>query len=436
MSLKREGISKRYRRIAGLLNARLPDLRLDFVLDRRRRQGRLWSLPTILKTVLVGLMSGCTSLAQVESLTAEMSNPMRRWLGIQRRLADTTMRDVLVRVLPYELRQTIYRMMKAALRRKALPLSPQLPFHAAALDGKATSTDTWDNHYAQQVKADDGKKAYGLVRMVNAVLVSTASKPLLDSVPIPADTNEMGIFPIVFEALQRTYGDLIRLVTYDAGATSQEHCQLVVDADKHFLFRIKNDNWLILQAAKRFLGLRPPSQATAHTEDVLSKSEKVSIHRYFFAATVLRTSFWGFPQVKTFIRVLSEKVRDGQVIAQENRYFISSLPVNSILHSQWLALVRNHWGVENNLHWTLDVIFNEDDKPGIHADARGMVVMMLLRRIAYNLLALFRSVTQRSDDKRQTPWKDLLRWVYQTLIAATDVQLHKLRRREVASVTP
>ena len=49
-----------------------------------------------------------------------------------------------------------------------------------------------------------------------------------------------------------------------------------------------------------------------------------------------------------------------------------------------------------------------------------MVVVMLLRRIAYNMLALFRTVTQRSEERRQTPWRDIVRWLYQAVIAATD----------------
>jgi hypothetical protein len=52
---------------------------------------------------------------------------------------------------------------------------------------------------------------------------------------------------------------------------------------------------------------------------------------------------------------------------------------------------------------------SEDDHPWFEAgeDApQGAVVVMLLRRIAHNFLALFRSLTQRSDEKRQTPWKD------------------------------
>jgi hypothetical protein len=99
---------------------------------------------------------------------------------------------------------------------------------------------------------------------------------------------------------------------------------------------------------------------------------------------------------------------------------------------QWLLLVRRHWGVENDCHQIWDKIFREDDKPWIEAGegaSQGTVVVMLLRRIGYNLLALFRSVTQRSEERRQMPWKDLVRRVYNTLIAATAVDTEGLRRR-------
>jgi len=90
---------------------------------------------------------------------------------------------------------------------------------------------------------------------------------------------------------------------------------------------------------------------------------------------------------------------------------------------QWLQLVRCHWGVENNNHHTLDTAFAEDDRPWIEADADGMLAVLLLRRIAYTLLALYRAVTLRSDDGRATPWKRLMQSVRDVLVAATEEQV-------------
>ena len=413
-----------------MLKARLPDLGLEKVEDRRRRQGRRWRLPVLLRAVLVGLASGRKSLAEVEQLTDEMSQPIREMLGISRRIADTTLRDALVRLHPSELRAAIHRMMQAARRRKALVLQG-FPFHVAALDGKAVPLSVWEHHYAQQHAHEETGVAYGLVRTVTAALVSTLTKPILDAVPIPAETNEMGIFPVAFEALMRAYGNLVRLVTYDAGVTSQAHCRLVVDAGKDFLFSIKNENWLVMQEAKRLLAAIPTGIAKAHTEDVLANG--TTLHRYLFPCAVVGKSFFGWPQVKTILRVHSERVRDGQVVASEDRYFISSLRVTELTADQWLSLVRHHWAVEI-CHWTLDAIFREDEHPWIETDPRGALVFMLLRRIAYNLLALFRSVTQRSDEQRAMPWRQLLRWLYNTLIAATRDQLLGLRSRPEVAV--
>ncbi len=60
--------------------------------------------------------------------------------------------------------------------------------------------------------------------------------------------------------------------------------------------------------------------------------------------------------------------------------------------------------------------------------------VMLLRRIAYNMMALFHSVTQRSEERRMTPWKDILRWVYNAVIAAQETDLACLRERTAVRI--
>ena len=65
----------------------------------------------------------------------------------------------------------------------------------------------------------------------------------------------------------------------------------------------------------------------------------------------------------------------------ELRYYLSSLPPNA---ERAAKAVREHWGVENSLHWVLDVAFHEDDsrvRVG-HAPEN----LALVRKITHNLL--------------------------------------------------
>jgi hypothetical protein len=272
------------RRMAGILAVRLPEARLAEVADPRTTSD--WPLETLLRTALVGLLAGCKSFAETEKLTAEMSRSMARMLHIPRRVPDTTMRDVAVRLDPTELRKGIHAQIHAAHRRKAL-VPVGLPFGVCAIDGKTTALPDWDEARTQRPDWDDWNEAYGqqqshsegdgssrMVRTLTCSLVSSRARPCIDAVPIPARTNEMGHFLATLEELTRTY-----------------------------------------------------------------------------------------------------------------------------------------------------------DRPWILANPRSMVAVLLLRRLAYNIVTLFRSVTQRSDDRRQTPWKDILRWFYNLLIAATDADLDGLRPR-------
>ena len=125
-------------------------------------------------------------------------------------------------------------------------------------------------------------------------------------------------------------------------------------------------------------------------------------------------------------------IETGKLLEKEDHYAISSLDSDTLSPAQWLYAFRIHWGVENQCHNTWDTAFKEDDNPWIEADPKGMLAVLLLRRMAYNMLALYRSVTQRSEERRQTPWKTVIRWVYNTLIAAQGTDLEGLRERKVA----
>jgi predicted transposase YbfD/YdcC len=65
----------------------------------------------------------------------------------------------------------------------------------------------------------------------------------------------------------------------------------------------------------------------------------------------------------------------------ERRYYLTSLPLHVELFAR---AVRNHWGVENKVHWVMDVCFREDQSRvrGGHAAEN----LATLRRLALNML--------------------------------------------------
>ena len=101
---------------------------------------------------------------------------------------------------------------------------------------------------------------------------------------------------------------------------------------------------------------------------------------------------------------------------------------------QWLTVIRRHWAVET-VHQILDGAFAEDDHPWVLENPRLTVVVMILRRIGYTLLTIFRSITQRSDDRRQERWHCLLQRLRDAVLLATISGLDGLRPRTADAAT-
>lgn len=84
--------------------------------------------------------------------------------------------------------------------------------------------------------------------------------------------------------------------------------------------------------------------------------------------------------LQTIVMVRSER-RIGQESSTKVRYYISSLAGDA---KQVLESVRGHWGIENKVHWILDVAFREDDSR--IRKGNGAQNFAIVRRIALNLL--------------------------------------------------
>jgi len=407
------------RRIFGILSKRLDELGLDEIDDTRDDRGKRWRLGTLLRATLGAMVAGAKSLAKVEDLSERMSQPTRRLLGIRRRLPDTTLRNALCTIEPDKLRRPLHALVRKAQRRKALEPNV-LPFGVVSLDGKGFSIPSSDDWYAQRQTQGEDAPLTGMVRTVTATLTSSDAKPIIDVTPIPAHTNEMGVFELALDSLCRAYRgiELFTLVTYDAGACSAHNATLVRARDLHYLFGLTAGQPTLLQDAKHWLGSRGAPEADAVSED-FERGHRVVRRLFIGQVTVLLD---GWEHLRTILRIQTETF-DGKDKPPDERYLISSLPSVRLTADHWLLVARRHWGVETS-HQILDTAFEEDDHPWIEACPRAALVVAILRRIAYTMLALFRSISQRSDERRATPWQTLMTDLFVALITTTE---HELR---------
>jgi predicted transposase YbfD/YdcC len=87
-----------------------------------------------------------------------------------------------------------------------------------------------------------------------------------------------------------------------------------------------------------------------------------------------------WPGLRSVVLVESTR-RIGDAVTTEERHYLSSLPADAQLLQR---VIRGHWGIENRLHWALDVAFREDDSR-VRAD-HAPENLAVIRHVALNLL--------------------------------------------------
>jgi len=349
------------------------------------------------------------TLRDMERLTAHLSG-CRRYLGIGRRMPDSTVAAFVARVTDEEgLRECLVRQIRQMERRKALE-PVRLPINLVAVDGKTIwcGPSSVDDPACQAIPNDDGRTYYRL-HTLHAVLVSAASQPCIDQMLVPAETNEMGAFEAFFRRLVATYGRSRRLevVTVDAGLVSQAHARLINDAGVGYIMAVKGPQSTLLAETQKLCGWSSHKQ-TGYICEAATEWERYqgrSIRRELYRSRGIE----GWPDWESARQVWrikqTTKKQDGS-FEVENRYFVTNLAWGKLDGRQILDVIRAHWGVENGCHWTLDVALHEDTRPWCK---QGQALRMLswLRLMAYNALRLLRDRHLRSDAGRALPWLSL-----------------------------
>lgn len=185
-------------------------------------------------------------------------------------------------------------------------------------------------------------------------------------------------------------------VTADALHCHAAMAQAIVDAKAHYVLTLKGNQSALLSDVEAAFA------AAAGVKDFVA-AERAHDRLEVRKAVVLPAgglgARHGFPKLAAIGRICAERTLHGRT-SKATRYFLMSRKLSS---ERLLQTVRSHWGIENQLHWTLDVVFHEDD-----ARTRkdyGPENLAVIRRMAHNILRAHPSTISIQRKMNLARWK-------------------------------
>jgi predicted transposase YbfD/YdcC len=241
-------------------------------------------------------------------------------------------------------------------------------------------------------RSHDRKRGQKPLHLVSAF--ATRSRLVLGQEAVEEKSNEITAIPALLERIDLEGS----LVSIDAMGCNPNIAQSILDAKADYLLAVKDNQPTLHADLKSYFDTAPAAEVERC--DTLGKEHgRLEMRAHTVAHSVdwiaSQRSYPGaprFPQIVTLAMVES-RIERGDKIESERRSYISSRALSAAAFAE---AVRSHWAIENNLHWTLDVTFKEDQSR-LRA-GHGAKNMAVIRHFALNLV---RQATDNRSIKRR-----------------------------------
>jgi len=229
-----------------------------------------------------------------------------------------------------------------------------------------------------------GEKALHLVSAF-----ATNSRLVLGQEAVFEKSNEITAIPALVERLDLAGA----LVSIDAMGCNPTIAQSILDAGADYLLAVKDNQPTLHADIESYFETAPPSEVEK-VETVGKDHGRFEVRNHTVSQVVdwyqAQRSYPGAPRFPklTTIAMVESRIERGDRIETERRSYISSRALSAAAFAQ---AGRDHWAIENKLHWVLDVTFNEDRSR--LRTGHGAKNMAVVRHFALNLV-------RQVDDKR------------------------------------
>jgi predicted transposase YbfD/YdcC len=335
--------------------------------DPRLERNCSYTISEILLVTFLAVICGAEGWQDVENYGKAKIDYLRRYFDYQNGVpSDDTIRRFFRAIDPEHFKHIFYKWVNS--------IANVVDAKVIAIDGKSSRRS-----YNGNAK---------MLHMVSAF--ATAARIVLGQEKVSDKSNEITAIPKLLELLDIKG----HIVTIDAMGCQYTIADKIVAKQGDYIFSLKGNQGSLSEDVTLYFNAKIAERNVSSGVDYDKGHGRVETRECFVCHDTqwLRDRHPDWKTINSFIKInATREFKDPHKKTQETRYYISSL--KDTTPQTVLQAIRQHWGVENTLHWILDMSFNEDYCRIRKENAPH--VMAIIRHIALNLL-------QRGKPKRQS----------------------------------
>jgi predicted transposase YbfD/YdcC len=344
--------------------------------DPRVDRTKLHLLSDIISIAVLAVIAGAQGWEDIEEYGLNKQAWLETFLELPFGIpSPDTFRRVFERIDPKELEKSFQRWVQS--------LVEKLGLEVVAIDGK-THRGSYDRK--SELKALHTVGAW-----------ASEHRLVLGQTKVNCKSNEITAIPALLEMLDLSGC----IITIDAMGTQTAIAEKIIDADADYILSLKDNHptlhkqvqdWFENAQSMGFEGIDVSINQRVEKGHNRIENRQVYTVPVSQLPPLQQQSQWkGLATVVMVVRT----IQHWNKTTREVQFYLSSLPSDA---NKIGSAIRQHWGIENSVHWTLDVTFHEDESRirSMHSPQN----FGLLRRIALNALgrefSFRRSIRQKS----------------------------------------
>jgi predicted transposase YbfD/YdcC len=360
-------------------NAWTASLGIRTLRDPRQSAKVLYPLPEVLLLLLCATISGADDFVEITLWGEERLDFLRRFQLYEHGIpSHDTLCDVVAAIDP--------EMFKACFLAWVEGLRGDTP-DMIAIDGKTSRR----SH----------ARSKGRLPLHTVSAWASRQRLVLGQEAVAEKSNEITAIPILLQRLELAGA----LVTIDAMGTQTEIAQTILDGGGDYVLALK-ENWPATYAeVDKTFAVSSPALNIQRSTTVDGDHGRIETRRHAICHDIdwmlSDRRYPGelkFPGLAAIGMVESETER-GDKIERQKRYYLCSTKLDV---ETFARVVRGHWGIENRLHWVLDVVFR-DDLARLRS-GHGPANMAVIKHTALNLLTQAKPITSLKNRRKKAGW--------------------------------